>query len=86
MGDLRSPYSNFIGSTLFAAGRLIKPGGGTTRFLVGELYGLWLSTVLDFEGLSLHNAIGGGPMSRDTVQGNSNLARLTHWMYRDNSK
>jgi hypothetical protein len=65
-------------STLFGAGKLMKPGGGTTRFLVGVLCGLLLSPLLDFEGLSLHNAIGGGPISRDTVQGSSNLARLTH--------
>ena len=56
----------------------MKPGGGATRFLVGELCGLWPSPLLDFEGFSLHNASGGGPMSRDTVQGNSNLARLAH--------
>lgn len=77
-GDARGPYSNFFGSTLFAGGKLTKPGGGAARFLVGELCGLWLSTLLDFEGCCLHNAVGGGPISRDTVQGNSNLARPAH--------
>jgi len=82
MGD--QIYSNFVGSTLFERGKL-KPGGAV-RFLVGVLCGLWSSTLLGFTGLTLHNASGGGPTSRDTVQGSSNSAKVAHRMYRDNSR
>lgn len=73
----------FIGSILFEGGK--KPGGAV-RFLVGVLRGLWSSPLPDCASLALHKARGGGPTSRDTVQGSSNSARVAHRMYRDNSR
>lgn len=80
--SLRIRQSNIMGSTLSGLGRATKP------FAAGRLLGVtWPPGLPREEPLpGLHIALGGGPISLETVHGNSNCALATSIIYRDSSK
>jgi hypothetical protein len=71
--------SNLIGSIL---------GSPTNPFATGRLLGVtWPPGLPRTEPLpGLHSAVGGGPMSLETVHGISNRDRATNMIYRDSSR